>query len=118
MAHFARVNKNLIVEQVIAVNNEELIDNDVESEAKGIAFCQSLSLATTWVQTSYNGRIRKNYAGVGFAYDAARDAFIAPKPYPSWLLDEATCLWEAPVPYPLDGELYTWDEAAGEWITA
>jgi hypothetical protein len=118
MAHFARVNGNCIVKQVIVINNEELIDNGVESEAKGIAFCQSLFASATWVQTSYNGRIRKNYAGVGFAYDAGRDAFIPPTPYPSWLLDEATCQWEAPVPMPNDGAVYRWDEAAGEWVAA
>ena len=116
MAHLARVNENSIIQQVIAVNNNELIDNGIESEAKGIAFCQSLFPGTTWVQTSYNGRIRKNYAGIGYTYDAGRDAFIPQKPYPSWLLDEATCKWEPPVPMPDDGELYRWDEAAGEWV--
>ena len=116
MAHFARVNEDWIVEQVIVVNNEELIDNGVESEAKGIAFCQSLFPGTTWVQTSYNGRIRKNYAGIGYTYDQSRDAFIPPKPYPSWLLDEATCQWEAPVSYPNNGELYTWDEDTQSWV--
>ena len=118
MAHFARVNENQIVQQVIAVNNEELIDNGVESEAKGIALCQSLFPGTAWVQTSYNGRIRKNYAGIGYTYDEQRDAFIPQQPYPSWLLDESTCQWKPPVPYPVDGELYTWDEAAGEWVAA
>ena len=116
MAHFARVNEDWIVEQVIVVNNEELIDNGVESEAKGIAFCQSLFPGTTWVQTSYNGRIRKNYAGIGYTYDQSRDAFIPPKPYPSWLLDETTCQWRPPVTMPDGDGLYRWDEAAGEWV--
>ena len=114
MAYFARLDENSIVVQVIAVHNNELIDNGVESELKGIAFCQSLFPNTSWVQTSYNGRIRKNYAGTGCIYDLGRDAFISPKPYPSWLLDESTCQWVAPVPMP-DG-LYRWDEAAGEWV--
>ena len=114
MAHFVRLDENLIVAQSIVVQNNELIDNGVESEAKGIAFCQSLFPGTTWVQTSYNGRIRRNYAGIGYTYDLGRDAFIPPQPYPSWLLDETTCQWEAPVPMP-DG-LYRWDEAAGEWV--
>ena len=116
MAHFARVNENWIVEQMIVVNNEELINNGVESEAKGIAFCQSLFPGTTWVQTSYNGRIRKNYAGIGYTYDSVIDGFIPPKPYPSWLLNTNTGLWEPPVPYPTDGKLYTWDEATQSWV--
>lgn len=116
MAHFARVNENWIVEQMIVVNNEELINNGVESEAKGIAFCQSLFPGTTWVQTSYNGRIRKNYAGIGYTYDSVIDGFIPPKPYPSWVLDPQTCLWDAPTPYPNDGGQYTWDEATQSWV--
>lgn len=118
MAHFVRLDENSIVVQGIVVHNNELIDNGVESEAKGIAFCQSLFAGATWVQTSYNGRIRKNYAGIGYTYDEARDAFIPPKPYASWLLDEGTCQWEAPVPYPVDGEQYTWDEATTSWVLA
>ena len=118
MAHFVRLDQNSIVVQGIVVHNNELIDNGVESEAKGIAFCQSLFPSTTWVQTSYNGRIRRNYAGIGYTYDLGRDAFIPPTPYPSWLLDEASCQWKAPVPYPVDNELYIWDEAAGEWVAA
>jgi hypothetical protein len=70
------------------------------------------------VQTSYNGNIRKNYAGQGYTFDAQRNAFIPPKPFPSWLLDEDTCRWEAPIPYPTDGERYTWDEAAQSWAAA
>ena len=79
---------------------------------------QSLFPGGNWIQTSYNGNIRKNYAGVGYTYDLARDAFIPPQPYPSWLLDESTCQWEAPVPMPEDGARYKWDEATGEWVAA
>lgn len=118
MAHFAQLDNQNTVLQVIVIHNNELLDNGVESEAKGIAFCQSLFPNTRWVQTSYNGNIRKNYAGVGFLYDPIRDAFIPPKPYPSWVLDEATCRWEAPVPYPTDGERYVWDEATQTWMAA
>jgi hypothetical protein len=116
MAHFAQLDNQNTVLQVIVVHNNELLDNGVESEAKGIAFCQSLFPNTRWAQTSYNGNIRKNYAGVGFLYDPIRDAFIPPKPYPSWVLDEATCRWEAPVPYPTDGKRYIWDEATQTWV--
>ena len=94
MAHFAQLDETNIVTQVIVVHNNELLDNGVESEAKGITFCQSL-LGGTWVQTSYNGNIRKNYAGIGFIYDPVRDAFIGPKAncHPEEVLDEATCRW-------------------------
>jgi hypothetical protein len=102
--------------QVIVVHNNELIDNGVESEAKGIAFCQSLFPDTTWIQTSYNGNFRKNYAGIGYSYDLIRDAFIPQKPYASFVLNEDTCLWEPPVPYPTDGERYTWNEEELEWV--
>lgn len=116
MAHFAQLDENNVVTQVIVVHNNELLDNGAESEAKGIAFCQSLFPGTTWVQTSYNGNKRKNYAGIGFNYDAQRDAFIAPQPFPSWTLNETTCRWEAPVPYPTDGKRYRWDEATLAWV--
>jgi hypothetical protein len=116
MAHFAQLDDNNVVLQVIVVHNNELLDNGVEFEAKGIAFCQTLFPGTSWKQTSYNANIRKNYAGVGFTYDAQRDAFIPPKPYPSWVLNETTCQWEAPVPYPQDGKRYVWDEATVSWV--
>jgi hypothetical protein len=118
MAHFAEIDPQGVVLRVIVVHNNELLDNGVESEAKGVAFCQSLFPGTTWVQTSYNGNIRKNYAGQGYTFDAQRNAFIPPKPFPSWLLDEDTCRWEAPIPYPTDGERYTWDEATQSWAAA
>jgi hypothetical protein len=116
MAHFAQLDQNNIVLQVIVVHNNELLDNGVESEAKGIAFCQSLFPGTNWVQTSYNGNMRKNYAGIGFTYDAGRDAFIPPQPYASWMLNETTCRWDAPVPYPQDGKAYRWDEPTISWV--
>lgn len=115
MAHFAQLDDAGTVLQVIVVHNSELLDNGVESEAKGVAFCQSL-FGGNWKQTSYNGNIRKNYAGIGYTYDAARDAFIPPKPYPSWTLSESTCTWQAPVPMPTDNKPYRWDEPALSWI--
>ena len=94
MAHFAQLDETNIVTQVIVVHNNDLLDNGIESEVKGIAFCQSL-FGGTWVQTSYNGNIRKNYAGVGYTYDPVRDAFIGPKTncHLEEILDEATCRW-------------------------
>ena len=115
MAHFAELNENNIITQVIVVANEELLDNGVESEVKGIAFCQSL-FGGNWKQTSYNGNIRKNYAGIGYTYDAGRDAFIPPKPFESWVLNEDTCRWDAPTPYPTDGKRYRWDEPTLSWV--
>lgn len=116
MAHFAQLDENNAVLQVIVVHNNELINGGVESEAKGIAFCQSLFPGTRWVQTSYNANFRKNYAGQGYVYDLSLDGFIPPQPYSSWVLDEQTCQWEAPVPYPNDGKPYYWDEATQTWI--
>jgi len=120
MAHFAKVN-NGIVEQVI-VAEPEFFDSFVDTSPG------------QWIQTSYNTRggvhynpetnqpsadqskaLRKNYAGIGYTYDAQRDAFIPPKPYPSWVLNETSCLWESPVPYPTDGGRYTWNEQTQSW---
>jgi hypothetical protein len=116
MAHFAQLNENSVVLQVIVVNNSDCLDsNGQESEAAGVAFCQSL-LGGNWKQTSYNGTIRKNYAGIGYTYDATRNAFIPPKPYASWLLDETTCQWDAPVPCPTDDKMYRWDESTTSWV--
>jgi hypothetical protein len=124
MAHFAQLDENNKVLQVIVVSNEELLDNGVESEAKGIEFCQSL-FGGTWIKTSYNTLggvhtqggtpLRKNYAGIGFTYDSVRDAFISPSPFPSWVLNEG-CFWEAPVPMPIDDKRYTWDEETLAWV--
>lgn len=116
MAHFAKI-KNGIVTQVIVAEQD---------------FIDTLPNATEWIKTSYNtyggkhydpetGQVdtkpplRKNYAGIGFRYDKELDAFIPPQPYPSWLLNEDTCLWEAPIPYPQDGKDYLWNEAEQEW---
>lgn len=114
MAHFAQLDESNIVLQVIVVHNSELLDDQgAEREELGIGFCQSLFGAETrWKQTSYNANFRKNYAGIGYAYDEIRDAFIAPKPYPSWVLNEDTCQWQAPVAYPTDGGNYVWNEGA------
>lgn len=118
MAHFAQLDDNNVVTQVIVIDNAELLDNEVESEAKGISFCQSIFPETRWLQTSYNGNFRKNYAGVGFTYDAQRDAFIPQQPFPSWILDENICRWVAPLPYPDDGKRYYWDEESVSWVEA
>jgi hypothetical protein len=116
MAHFAQLDENNVVLQVIVVNNSDCFNgNGIESEAVGVAFCQSL-LGGNWKQTSYNGNIRKNYAGVGYTYDEQRDAFIPPQPYASWTLDEKTCLWNPPIPMPTDDKRYTWHEATTSWI--
>lgn len=113
MAHFARLEDNAVTEVIVVHNNELLVDG-VESETKGIQFCQSL-FGGSWIQTSYNGTIRKNYAGIGFTYDSVRDAFIAPKPYSSWVLNEDTCIWESPIPMPTDDKLYEWNETNQNW---
>ena len=114
MAHFAQLENN-VVKQVIVVSNQDILDEQgQESEEKGIAFCSNL-LGGTWKQTSYNAKIRKNYAGIGYTYDEGRDAFIPPKPFNSWLLDEDTCQWKAPVDYPTDGKRYTWNEETLTW---
>jgi len=115
MAHFAQLDEQNIVMQVIVVANQELLQDGIESEEKGIAFCQSL-FGGNWKQTSYNGNMRKNYAGIGYIYDSQRDAFIALQPYPSWTLVEETCRWIAPVAYPTDGKLYNWDENTLSWV--
>jgi hypothetical protein len=122
MAHFTQLDANNVVTQVIVVANSDTADaNGVEKEYIGAAFCEKL-FGGTWKQTSYNGSIRKNYAGVGYSYDSERDAFIPPKPYNSWVLNEDTCLWEAPVAMPADAgtgeppKRYTWDEATTSWV--
>mgnify|MGYP003350774570 CR=1 FL=1 len=117
MAHFAQLDENNIVLQVIVVHNNELLDeNGAESEDKGITFCQTLFPGTTWKQTSYNNNFRVRYAGIGYSYNTQLDAFIPPKPYPSWVLSPATVDWEAPVAYPTDGKVYSWDEATQKWV--
>lgn len=114
MAHYAFLDENNVVTEVITgIDETELI----EGEAPEVWYGKFRS--QTCVRTSYNGNIRKNYAGIGYTYDAERDAFIAPKPFASWVLDEETCRWEAPVPYPTDapeGIWYAWDEELGDWV--
>lgn len=118
MAHFAQIDENNIVTQVLVVGNDQ--------EHRGQEFlANDLGLGGTWIKTSYNTHggvhseggtpLRKNYAGIGYTYDEVRDAFIPPKPYNSWILNEDTCLWDAPVPYPTDGEMYMWDEDSKNW---
>jgi len=109
MAHFAKIESNIVTQVIVA--EQDFIDNHTTG---------------TWIQTSYNTHggvhsngetpLRKNYAGVGYTYDSVRDAFIAPQPYPSWTLVEDTCLWEAPVAYPTDDKMYTWDEDTTSWV--
>jgi len=121
MAHFAQLDEHSIVLQVIVVSNDTINNLPFpESEPVGIAFCQSLFGADTkWAQTSYNANFRYNYAGIGYTFEPVAQpngAFIAPKPYPSWLLNTNTFQWEAPVPYPNDGKMYYWDEATQSWV--
>ena len=116
MAHFAKLDENNNVLAVHVVVNDVITIDGNESEQAGIDFLTGLHGHTLWKQTSYNGNIRKNYAGIGYTYDAGRDAFIPPKPYASWTFDEITCQWEAPVAYPADGKHYAWDETSQEWI--
>jgi hypothetical protein len=116
MASFAKLGLNNKVIEVLSVNNNELLDsNGVEQEVNGIDFLTKLTGWSIWKQTSYNNNIRKNFAGKGYTYDEDRDAFIAPKPFNSWVLNEDTCQWEAPVAYPDDGERYTWNETNQTW---
>jgi hypothetical protein len=118
MAHFAKIGLNNIVTDILVVANRETMDsNGVEQESIGAEFLKTLTGHETWIQTSYNGKIRKNYAGIGYTYDSVRDAFISPQPYPSWTLVEATCQWVAPVAMPnQEGKFYKWDEATTNWI--
>ena len=121
MAHFAKLGSENIVEQVIVVSN-----NIATTEQAGIDFINQLYNTTdVWKQTSYNTQggvhklggtpFRKNYAGIGYTYDSQRDAFIPPKPYNSWILNEDTCLWNSPISYPTDGQRYDWNEETQSW---
>lgn len=121
MAHFAEIDQFNKVKRVIVVDNKDTSDvAGVEKEYIGAAFCEKL-FGGTWKQTSYNGNFRKNYAGIGYEYDAGRDAFIPPKPYASWVLDELTCQWKAPIAIPSDAgtgeppKRYTWNESTTSW---
>jgi hypothetical protein len=111
MAHFAKLGKGNIVETVVVVSNDT-----ATTEQAGVDFLNNLYKSRdVWKQTSYNNNIRKNFAGVGYTYDENRDAFIAPKPFNSWILNEDTCRWEAPVAYPNDGQEYKWNETIKNW---
>jgi len=114
MAHFAKLENNIVTQVIVVANQDILDEQNQENEQKGIDFCSNL-LGGTWKQTSYNGKIRKNYAGVGYKYDEILDAFIPPQPFTSWTLDESTAQWKAPVDYPADG-IYTWNEETTSWI--
>ena len=114
MAHFVRLENNVVVQGIVVSNQDTADEHGVEKEDIGIAFCSNL-LGGTWKQTSYNARIRKNYAGIGYTYDEGRDAFIAPKPYASWVLDEVKAQWKAPVDYPTEEGRFTWNEATTSW---
>ena len=119
MSHFAQINEHNIVTQVLVIE-QDVINTGMFGDP------------ASWIQTSYNTRgnvhygpdnqpdggvaLRGNYAGIGYAYDETRDAFIPPKPFASWLLNEDTCLWDAPIPYPTDGKSYQWDEETTSWV--
>ena len=115
MASFAKIGMNNKVIEVLKLNNDVILDaNGVESEAIGIDFLTKLTGWAIWKQTSYLGNIRKNYAGIGYIYDEDRDAFILPKPFDSWILNEETCQWEPPVPQP-DNKRSSWNEETKQW---
>jgi len=111
MAHFAKLGTGNIVERV------EVVSNDIATtEQVGVDFLNNLyNTSDVWKQTSYNNNIRKNFAGIGYSYDQTRDAFIEPQPFTSWILDENTCRWGAPVSYPDDNNRYEWDEENTTW---
>jgi len=127
MAHFAQIENNIVTQVIVIDNNDILDEQGNESEDIGVQFCINL-LGGAWKQTSYNTNsgehpqgspLRKNYAGIGMTYDSTRDAFIPPQPFSSWVLDEDTCQWESPIPYPTDlveGEVFEWDETSTQWI--
>lgn len=118
MAHFAKLDDQNIVVDVNAVNNETISNLPFpESEPVGVAFLTEWSGGySNWKQTSYNSNFRKNFAGIGYTYDAALDAFVPPKPFPSWLLNTNTCQWSPPIPYPTDGKMYSWNEETQQWV--
>ena len=117
MAYFAKLGTGNIIEKVISINNSVITDsNGIEQEQLGVDFINKLyNTRDVWKQTSYNNNIRKNYAGIGYQYDQTRDAFIPPKPFNSWILNEDTCLWNAPVARPNDDNRYTWNESTLTW---
>lgn len=118
MAHFAKLDENNVVLEINVVNNSDVGDLEFpDSESVGIDFLMQWSGGyANWKQTSYNANFRKNYAGIGYAYREDIDAFVPPKPYASWLLNEATAQWEAPVAMPDDGGMYLWEEDNQAWV--
>jgi hypothetical protein len=116
MAHFAELGENNVVVRVITVNNSDCVDSmGIEQESIGAEYCRK-HFGGVWKQTSYNRNFRKNYAGPGFIYDSTRDAFVEQQPYASWILNEETCVWEAPVPRPTTPGLWAWNEESQQWI--
>ena len=117
MAYFAKIGTGNIVELVISINNSVIKDsNGIEQEKLGIEFINNMYKTNDiWKQTSFNKSIRKNFASIGMIYDENKDAFILPKPYNSWILNEQTCQWESPVIYPNDDQDYTWNESTQSW---
>ena len=127
MAHFAQIDENNIVQQVIVVSNDDCLDFDGSESKLGIPFCKNLIGAdTNWVRTSYNGNIRSRYASIGDKYDSTNDVFLSPPPFPSWVLNTSTWDWDAPVALPDDAGIddadnpteyvsYTWDEDSTSW---
>jgi len=117
MAHYAKLGLNYKVLEVQVVNNDNITDeNGNEVEQLGIDFLEDLTSYPYWVQTSYNATIRKNYAGISFRYDEDLDAFIPPKPFTSWILNEDTCQWESPTPMPTGDTPSMWDEETQDWV--
>lgn len=115
MAHFVKIVNNIVTDATV-VNNTDVADSDFPaSEALGQNYLRTLGMFGTWLQTSYNGKFRKNYAGIGWTYHAVLDAFIPPSPYPSWVLDNTTCQWHAPVPIPDEHKKYQWNESSKTW---
>ena len=115
MASFVKLENGVVVQGIVVSNQDTADEHGVEKEDIGIAFCSNL-LGGTWKQTSYNARIRKNYAGIGYTYDETLDAFVPPKPFASWLLDTDKAEWKAPVNMPSDDKRYTWDEDTLAWV--
>lgn len=116
MAHFAQLDENNLVTQVVVIANADCQDESgAEKESIGVAFCERL-FGGNWKQTSYNGNIRKNYAGIGYTYNIDLDAFVPPKPFASWILNNETAQWGAPVPIPQDGKRYIWNEETLSWV--
>jgi hypothetical protein len=117
MAHYALIDENNIVTQVIVVSNDDILDDTGnESEEIGLNFLENLFGHRNWKQTSYNNSFRKNYAGIGYRYYQEHDGFAGPQPYPSWTLNVESLIWESPIPRPNEDSFFTWDEDSLQWI--